>query len=288
MADNIHYEAVMGSVCYGVSTDTSDFDVVGFCIPPKHMVFPHLAGEIMGFGKQHQRFNVYQQHHVKDESAAAGKGRMYDITVYSIVSYFQLCMDNNPNMLDSLFAPTDCVLHCTKIGNMIRDRRRDFLHKGAWHRFKGYAYSQLHKMQGKNVEPGSKRDQLRQQYGFDVKFAYHTIRLLFEVEQILTEGDLDLRRNSEQLKAIRRGDLAEEEVRRIALDKEHALERIYEASTLRHSPDEAAIKQLLLDCLEEHWGSLQNFTDTAIVTEDAPVKALEEIAEIASRFRRSK
>ena len=144
--DNIHYEAVMGSVCYGVSTEFSDFDVVGFCIPPKHVIFPHLNGEIQGFGKQGQKFNVYQQHHINDSDALNGKGRVYDINIYSIVSYFQLCMDNNPNMLDSLFAPADCVLHCTKIGNMIRDKRRDFLHKGAWHRFKGYAFQQIKKM----------------------------------------------------------------------------------------------------------------------------------------------
>jgi hypothetical protein len=30
-----------------------------------------------------------------------------------------------------------------------------------------------------------------------VKFAYHVVRLIGEVEQILTEGDIDLRRNRE-------------------------------------------------------------------------------------------
>jgi hypothetical protein len=52
--------------------------------------------------------------------------------VFSIVKFFQLAMENNPNIINSLFTPVSCVLHCTKIGNLIRDRRRDFLHKGAW------------------------------------------------------------------------------------------------------------------------------------------------------------
>jgi hypothetical protein len=34
LSDNVHYEVIMGSVAYGVSTDISDFDVNGFCIPP--------------------------------------------------------------------------------------------------------------------------------------------------------------------------------------------------------------------------------------------------------------
>src|SRR5688500_2656981 len=55
----VAYETIMGSVAYGVSSDTSDMDVYGFCIPPKEMIFPHLAGEIPGFGTQVQRFEVY-------------------------------------------------------------------------------------------------------------------------------------------------------------------------------------------------------------------------------------
>lgn len=53
---NVHYETIMGSVAYGVSSDTSDMDVYGFAIPPKDDVFPHLRGEILCFGKQHKRF----------------------------------------------------------------------------------------------------------------------------------------------------------------------------------------------------------------------------------------
>ena len=94
LASNVHYLTIMGSVAYGVSADTSDMDVYGFCIPPKEVIFPHLAGEIVGFGDQKKRFNQWQQHHVDDPSALAGKGRRYDLTVYNVVDYFQLLMKN--------------------------------------------------------------------------------------------------------------------------------------------------------------------------------------------------
>jgi uncharacterized protein len=61
----------MGSQAYGVSTDASDLDVYGVCIPPKDLVFPHLAGEIPGFGRQIQRFEVWQEHKV--QSGALGE-----------------------------------------------------------------------------------------------------------------------------------------------------------------------------------------------------------------------
>lgn len=66
LPQNIHYEVITGSVSYAVSSDTSDMDVVGFCIPPKDDVFPHLRGEIMGFGQQQKRFDVWQEHKIVD------------------------------------------------------------------------------------------------------------------------------------------------------------------------------------------------------------------------------
>ncbi len=276
---NIHYETIMGSVAYGVSSDTSDMDVYGFCIPPKDMIFPHLAGEILGFGSQVKRFEQYQEHHILDKSALAGSGRTYDIAIYSIIKYFQLCMENNPNMIDSLFTPANCVLHITKVGNMVRESRHMFLHKGSWHKFKGYAYSQLHKMTTKN--PIGHRLEIREAYGFDVKFAYHVVRLLNEVEQILIEGDIDLQQNREQLKSIRRGEWKEEEIREYFANKERDLEKLYVESKLPHSPDEAKIKKLLLECLEEHYGNLED----CIINPDAAISALREIQTVLEKVK---
>lgn len=146
LPDNIHYEVIMGSVAYGVSSDTSDMDVYGFCIPPKEDVFPHLRGEIQGFGRQKQRFEQYQEHHLMDKEDR----QEYDFTIYSIVKYFHLCMENNPNMVDSLFVPNRCVLFASPVAQMVRDNRKLFLHKGSYHKFRGYAYSMLHKMGNRN------------------------------------------------------------------------------------------------------------------------------------------
>ena len=276
LATNTHYETIVGSIAYGVADATADMDIYGFCIPPKNILFPHLTGEIMGFGRQKKRFEQYQQHHIVDKN----RRREYDLSIYNIVKYFQLCMDNNPNMIDSLFTPQECVLHITKVGQMVRDERRSFLHKGSFHKFRGYSYSQLHKMGGKNPEVGSKRHVLREEFGFDVKFAYHVVRLLDEAEQILTEGDIDLRRNKEMLKAIRRGEMREGEIRSWASSKEADLEKAYANSTLRHGPDEPRIKQLLIDCLEEHYGCL----DDAIVQPGKATQAISDISEIIRKY----
>jgi len=157
------YEVIMGSNAYGVSDDTSDMDIYGFCIPPKDVIFPHLGGVILGFDKNYPKFEQFQQHHVIDKSAMGGHGREYDFSIYSIVKYFSLCMDNNPNMIDSLFVPRRCILHSTAVGNMVRENRKLFLHKGSFHKFKGYSFSQLHKI--KTKKPRGSRKEVVDKYG---------------------------------------------------------------------------------------------------------------------------
>lgn len=307
LVSNTQYLTIMGSYAYGVSNDLSDTDVYGFTIPPKETVFPHLIGEIPGFGNQLKRFAQWQEQHI------VHKERNYDLSVYNIVKYFQLCMENNPNMLDSLFTDRTCILHCTQLANLVRENRHKFLHKGSWFKFKGYAYSQLSKIKSKRRESltelqefeerhnicgdyttddlggeiserdysgkisllpnltfyslqeyfklkravdEDKRAQDIKNFNFDLKFAYQLIRLLLEVEQILTEHDIDLRRNAELLKSIRKGEWDLKRVEDWFVNKEKSLEEVYNKSDLRDRPDESEIKQLLLNCLEMHYGSI--------------------------------
>jgi predicted nucleotidyltransferase len=174
--DGVQYEVVMGSIAYGVSNDNSDMDVYGFSIPPKEVIFPSLRGEILGFDDYEIQFSQFQKHHIKDAAALGGKGRVYDMTIYSIVKYFRLLMENNPNIIDSLYVPDNCILYSTPIADRIREHRKMFLHKGCWATFKGYAYGQMHKILTK--KPEGKRKAIVEQFGYDVKFAYPVVRLL--------------------------------------------------------------------------------------------------------------
>lgn len=110
----------------------------------------------------------------------------------------------------------------------------------------------------KSTKELSKREQIVSRFGSDTKYLYHVVRLLGEAEMILSEGDLDLTRNNEQLKSIRRGEWTKEQIKEYFQKKESELETLYLNSKLPHRPDEAVIKNLLLGCLEQHYGSLTN------------------------------
>jgi predicted nucleotidyltransferase len=274
---NCQYLTQMGSVAYGVSGQSSDIDVYGFCIPSKELVFPHISGEIPGFGTQIQRFNVWQEHHVQDKD----KQVEYDFAVYSMVSYFQLLMDNNPNIIDSIFTPQRCVIHSTKISDHIRANRLKFLHKGAYHKFKGYAYSQMSKIKSKVNSSNEKRSADIEKNGYDTKFAYHLVRLSCECEQILVEHDLDIERNSEQLKSIRRGEWTLERIEQWFENKEKLLDTLYAESTLQHSPNEGEIKQLLMECLEMFFGDLSS----VVIKENSVQKLIDEMQNVIDRHK---
>jgi uncharacterized protein len=328
--DNTHYLALMGSVAYGCSTDYSDMDVYGWCIPPKEYIFPHLAGHIRGFGKEPQNFETWQKHHILDDQ----KKRSYDISMYGIVKYFQLITENNPNVIDSLFVSPNCVLHCSEAANMLRENRQLFLHKGCWHKFKGYAFSQLNKCKARDTEPiladmlafeqkhnldhgelfdknitmlvtyGAKAQDIEEYrrlyadietkkkralntklFGYDVKFAYHIVRLVGECEEILTDHTLTLDRydRREMLKDIRAGNWSLQQIRDYFVNKEKELDKLYQSSTLRHSPDESAIKQLLLNILESHYGNLEK---AVVVSDNAALNnALQDISMTVAKYQ---
>ncbi len=250
LAANTHYLCMMGSIAYGVATEKSDMDIYGFCIPPKEDVFPHLAGDIPGFGSQKQRFEQWTEAHIHDGD------KEYDFTVFSIVKFFSLCMQNNPNILDSLYVPRRCIIHATKVGELVREHRKMFLHKGSFHKFRGYAFSQLAKIRTKDHSANAERSADVAQFGYSTKYAYHLVRLALEAEQILVDHDLVLDSNTAILRSIREGQWKLEDIEEWFKEKEKSLETLYATSTLRSHPDEAAIKKLLIDCLEMHYGSI--------------------------------
>lgn len=143
LATNTHYLCRMGSVAYGVSTDNSDVDVYGVCIPPRDYIFP--PNYIEGFDNRDLTFHQWQQHHVQDPSANGGKGGSFDFSIYSIVNFFRLALDNNPNVLDALFVRREHVIHSTPAWENVRTNNKIFLHKGVVQKMLGYSYSQLAK-----------------------------------------------------------------------------------------------------------------------------------------------
>jgi predicted nucleotidyltransferase len=279
LSDNVIYETLVGSQAYGVSTSDSDIDIYSVCIPTKNYLFPYTnTGYIYGFGKQPPAFDQYIKHGIVCKDDLGGKGRVYDVTVFNIVKAFDLWMGGNPNMLEMLFTANECILRQTQISKLIRDNAEIFLTKQCYPKFIGYLASQIHKVKTKN--PEGKRKELVELYGYDTKFLANGVRLAYECEIILTERTMDLRRFSEHIKSIRKGERTLEETLAWLDEKEKVLIKLKHESKIPEKPDEQAIKALLMSCLEEHYGNLSD----CVTTQTKQEQALLEINEILKKY----
>jgi uncharacterized protein len=274
--DLIVYETYMGSSAYGVSSDTSDMDCLGFAIPERDQVFPHLQGYVHGFGKSPDVFQFYTEHHMMDKST----GKQYDYTIHSITKFFNLLMTANVTVVETLFCPVRCIIFNTPVGRMVRDNRKLFLTKKVRHTAAGFAFNQLRDLK-KELTSTNKRYEDWLKYGMDRKAAYHVVRLIDQAFQVLQEGELDLEANREKLKSIRAGEWTLTQIQEYFDRREKQLDEAYENSKLPHKADEAAVKNLLLNCLEEHFGTLTG----SVIREDVAATALREIEDVLKRYK---
>jgi hypothetical protein len=104
-------------------------------------------------------------------------------------------------------------------GQLILDSRHIFTSAYALDTFVGYAKSQLLNVKkGITGKYGAKRKALIEQFGYDVKFAYHTIRLLGMINEFFQSGQMNVHRGHHvpYLMSIRAGEVTEGEFFEVA------------------------------------------------------------------------
>jgi hypothetical protein len=137
---------------------------------------------------------------------------------------------------------------------------------------------QQHKLK-QNVK---RRDDIIE-HGYSTKFLMHVCRLALECEQILLTGDLDLKRDSQFLLSIRRGEMSLEDGKKWWASKCRDLETAYANCTaVPMKPDEEKIKSVLLSCLEQHYGSLAS----AVVRVPQMDVMLNEIEALVAKYKK--
>lgn len=96
-----------------------------------------------------------------------------------------------------------------------------------------------------------KRAELEAEHGYDTKHAMHLLRLLRMAGEILTTGEVHVKRpDAGELLAIRRGALSFEELLSEAERRGGALDALAKQSKLPESPDEEALDALCAELVE--------------------------------------
>jgi len=121
----IIFEAIMGSHAYGTNIETSDKDIRGVFIQPLE--------DILKYG-------------YKDQVA----DKTNDIVFYELKRFLELVKTNNPNILELLNAPADCIIYKDSLYDLIAQNARHFVTKKCRWTFAGYAIEQIRKARGYN------------------------------------------------------------------------------------------------------------------------------------------
>ncbi|MDM8557741.1 nucleotidyltransferase domain-containing protein [Candidatus Parabeggiatoa sp. HSG14] len=127
-------EITVGSHLYGTNTPTSDLDYSGVFLPTKEFVY--------GFQKVEE---VNLSITDKDKKGKNTQNAV-DRKLYEFRKFVKLAMENNPNIIEQLFVNEPNIVYINEQGKALLAKRYEFPHKGLIQKFRGYAFSQKHKM----------------------------------------------------------------------------------------------------------------------------------------------
>lgn len=98
------------------------------------------------------------------------------------------------------------------------------------------------------------RAKLEESFGYDGKNAMHLVRLMRMAEEILTTGQVIVKRpDAAELLEIRNGKWTYEELIKWSEEMDKKLDYLYEKSTLRKYPDWKALDELVMDIKISYW-----------------------------------
>lgn len=207
--------SLAGSRLYGTSTETSDWDYRGVCVPPDSYVYG---------------LDMFEQYQTSQSSGI-------DLCIYSLRKFAVLCLKCNPNVLEILWSPPEKHVIHHELWNLLYKERQSFLSKQAFRSFSGYAMSQLYKVRKAYEATGE----------YDPKHAMHLIRLMRMGVEVLRDGEVIVEReDADYLLEIREGKVPFQEI----IDKHN---KIYEAlldlrdsSSLPDKPDYDTVNRIVM------------------------------------------
>lgn len=233
--NNLIIKGITGSHLYGTETEASDIDYMGVFIPPPDYMY--------GLKRCEQVI-------LKEKNA---QGVLEEYTCYTLEKYISLAIGNNPNILSLFYTPQDRLVYVNEFGKELLANRNLFLSKKSYHTFRGYAHAQRKKITSKEKVLGHRID-LIEKFGYDVKFAMHLLRLLYEGLDILVGKELIYPCPMRRLfSSIRRGEKTLEWVLNEADRLEKLIDEAYLRSDLQYSADQVAIEALQMKMFETFW-----------------------------------
>jgi uncharacterized protein len=237
--DRLIHLFVGGSELHGAKvTGADDLDIYGVYIEPPEIALglefvPHFVWSTAGNERRNGPNDV-------------------DVTLYSLRKWAGLACKGNPTALHFLFAEGTIK---NLIWSEIVAKKDVFLARSSARQFTGFADDQLKRMAGqKGRGKKGQQPEIEVKYGYDVKAAMHTLRLLYECKELVSEGRITLPRPERDLLIrVRTGEYSMDKVLTMAEKLVAECRDAADRSPLPDAVDRDAVSQLVSECYLRAW-----------------------------------
>jgi hypothetical protein len=159
----ILYEVISGSIAYGTNLPSSDEDRRYVYILPIDYI---LSG------------NIIEQ--VNDDTN--------DVVGYELGRFLNLISSANPNLLELLNMPEDCVVYKNPVFDLILDNKSKFLTKKCKNSFAGYAHAQIQKAKGQDKKQNWEKGRVSRKTPLDFCYIYDRTKAVLLTEFLKSRG----------------------------------------------------------------------------------------------------
>jgi predicted nucleotidyltransferase len=237
--DRLIHLFVGGSELHGAKVQgTDDLDIYGVYIEPPEMALgldslPHFVWSTAGDDRRNGPNDV-------------------DVTFDSLKKWAGLACKGNPTARHFLFAKNTLT---SDIWSAVVARPQIFVARNCVKQFLGFADDQLKRMTGqKGRGKKGQRPEIETEFGYDAKAAMHTLRLLYECEELVSSGTITLPRPERDfLVRVRTGSLSMEKVIAMAKELMAECEASEKNCVLPEGVDRFAVSMPVADCYRRAW-----------------------------------
>lgn len=240
------YRVVTGSQLNGMHLENSDRDEMG--------IYFENPDQLIGLTPTEEQYSVRSV--PQGERSKSGDT---DLTVYSLRKYMGLALQGNPSILAPLFAPVNLVLKSSSFSNELVTLAPKIISAKTGWRHLGYLEGQRERMVGGGQQRRvPNRPELIAEYGYDVKYASHALRLGLQGIELMKTGRLWLpmtRENLERTMKVKLGKVPFEEALKEVDDVKAELKSIMETKGYQvpDAPDYASVNAWMIKATLSYW-----------------------------------
>lgn len=213
---------VGGSHAYGLDDEHSDVDVRATSMPTL---------------RQFLTLHDYGEKHMSGS----------DMVVRSYLKVVRMLRDANPNMVELVNLPVNCILHCDDYGfRLLQLARKLAVNRKCISTFSGYAYQQTVR-----AERQKRAGDMRKTH----KAMAHALRVYRMGTVLLESGDVQVNRagiDREELLAIRHGDFDAEQYETKLQEAKTRFEEAAEHTTLPQPVSDTELRDMVMPIIYEY------------------------------------